>query len=53
MEQSKYALKVMVYEIIKFLLIICIFSLLGYFKESLLVQALLMFNKYKSSKEVN
>lgn len=36
-EQSKYALKVMVYEIIKFLLIICIFSLLGYFKESLLI----------------
>ncbi|EOR20037.1 accessory gene regulator B superfamily protein [Clostridium sartagoforme AAU1] len=36
-EQAKYALKILVYEIIKFSLIIFIFSLLGYFKESLLI----------------
>lgn len=36
-EQAKYALKILVYEIIKFSIIIFIFSLLGYFKESLFI----------------
>ena len=36
-EQAKYSLKVIVYEIIKFLLLILIFVNLGYFKESLLI----------------
>ena len=36
-EQSIYSLKVITYEIIKMLLILIIFSILGYFKESLLI----------------
>ncbi|MCR1952506.1 accessory gene regulator B family protein [Clostridium sp. DSM 100503] len=36
-EQCKYALKVMLYEIIKMLLVILIFFVLGYFKESILI----------------
>lgn len=36
-EQAKYSLKVIVYEIIKLLLLILIFVNLGYFKESLLI----------------
>ena len=36
-EIAKYTLKVILYEIIKILLIVFIFSFLGYFKESLLI----------------
>lgn len=36
-EQCDYALKAIVYEIVKFLLVIFTFFLLGYFKESLLI----------------
>lgn len=36
-EQAKYTIKVLVYEFIKISLILLIFSILGYFKESLLI----------------
>ncbi|WP_411169979.1 accessory gene regulator B family protein [Clostridium sp. MB05] len=44
-EQSKYALKIIVYEFVKILLIISIFSALGYFKESLLIVFIMSITK--------
>ncbi|WP_291653353.1 accessory gene regulator B family protein [Clostridium sp.] len=44
-EQAKYALKVAVYEVIKMVLIIFIFSLVGYFKESLLIISIMSITK--------
>jgi accessory gene regulator B len=44
-EQSKYALKVAIYELIKIFLIISIFSLLGYFKESALIIFIMLITK--------
>lgn len=44
-EQVKYALKIFLYEIIKFVLIIFIFSVLGYFKESLLITFIMSVTK--------
>ena len=37
LEQAKYSLKVLVYEVIKMVLIVLLFSILGYFKESILI----------------
>lgn len=44
-EQAKYSIKVIVYEIIKILLILIIFSILGYFKESLLILSVMSVTK--------
>ena len=44
-EQINYTLKVIIYEIIKFTLLILIFALLGYFKESILIVVVMMITK--------
>ncbi|GAA0083914.1 hypothetical protein UT300007_03530 [Clostridium sp. CTA-7] len=44
-EQAKYALKIFVYEVVKFSLIIFIFSLLGYFKESVTITFIMCITK--------
>ena len=44
-EQIKYSLKVIVYELIKIILLITIFSILGYFKESLLILFIMSITK--------
>lgn len=44
-EQIKYSLKVIVYELIKIILLIIIFSILGYFKESLLILFIMSITK--------
>ena len=44
-EQVNYVLKVLAYEIIKFSLIIFIFSIVGYFKESMLIISIMSVTK--------
>lgn len=44
-EQINYVLKVIIYEIIKFILIIFIFSVFGYFKESILILGVMVVTK--------
>lgn len=44
-EQVKYSLKVIVYELIKIIFLIIIFSILGYFKESFLILFIMSITK--------
>lgn len=44
-EQSSYVLRVILYEIIKIAILICFFSILGYFKEVLTISIFMVFTK--------